>query len=75
MSSAFLTYPLDTIRRQMMMQSGKKVKTFSSSMDCLAQLMAKEGPAALYRGALSNSLKSTSGALMVALYYEAIKYM
>ncbi|CAD5214660.1 unnamed protein product [Bursaphelenchus okinawaensis] len=74
-TSAFATYPMDTIRRKMMLDSGKASKTYTSAVDCLLKTVNQNGSSSLYKGAVSNSLKSTSGALMVALYYEAIKYM
>ncbi|CAD5220563.1 unnamed protein product [Bursaphelenchus xylophilus] len=74
-TSAFLTYPIDTIRRNMMLDSGKSTKTFANSVDCFIKTTQQNGFRSLYKGALSNSLKSFSGALMVALYYEASKYM
>lgn len=33
-TSGMMCYPLDTVRRSMMMQSGEKVKQFSSTKDC-----------------------------------------
>jgi len=74
-TSAYLCYPADTIRRKLMMQSGQKVKQYNGTLDCLVKTFRNEGVTSFYRGALPNSLRSTSGALMVALYYEAIKYM
>lgn len=38
-------------------------------------MFRKGGVHSFYRGGVTNSLKSTSGALIVALYYEICKYM
>lgn len=55
------SYPLDTIRRRMMMTSGEKVK-YSSSMDCGRQIIANEGMASLFKGAGANVLRGVAGA-------------
>ncbi len=43
-------YPMDTIRRRMMMTSGEAVK-YKSSLDAFAQIIKQEGTPALFRGA------------------------
>ncbi|KAG1735341.1 mitochondrial carrier domain-containing protein [Suillus paluster] len=45
--AALAAYPLDTIRRRMMMTSGEKVR-YKSFMDAGRQIMAKEGTRALF---------------------------
>ncbi len=40
-TAGIASYPLDTIRRRMMMTSGEAVK-YKSSFDCGAQIIAKE---------------------------------
>jgi len=74
-SSGLLAYPLDTVRRKLMLQSGQNIKEFNGSIDCLMKTFRRGGINAFYRGAVTNSVKSSSGALLVALYYEIIKYM
>lgn len=37
-SSGLICYPIDTVRRQMMLQAGQKTKTYNSSVDCFVQL-------------------------------------
>jgi len=73
-SSSLICYPMDTVRRKLAMQSGQQVKPFSGSLDCFAKTFRSEGLPAFYRGALCHSLKSMSGALILAVYYEAMKY-
>lgn len=60
-SSGLLSYPIDTIRRRMMMTSGAKVK-YANSFDALRQIVVKEGSAALFRGAGANILRGLAGA-------------
>ncbi|KAH7704575.1 Protein R07E3.4 [Aphelenchoides avenae] len=73
-TSSIICYPLDTVRRRLMMQSGKKVKLYENSFDCWRTILRTEGASSLYKGALSNSLRCTSGALILAIYYEVVKY-
>uniref|UniRef100_A0A915EC00 ADP/ATP translocase n=1 Tax=Ditylenchus dipsaci TaxID=166011 RepID=A0A915EC00_9BILA len=73
--SSIICYPMDTVRRRLMMQSGNKVKDYANSIDCWTKILKNEGAAALYKGALSNSLRCTSGAMILAVYYEMIKYI
>jgi solute carrier family 25 (adenine nucleotide translocator) protein 4/5/6/31 len=73
--SSVICYPLDTVRRRLMMQAGQEKKLYKNSLDCWRTILRDEGAAALYRGTISNSLKCTSGALILAIYYEVVKYM
>jgi len=59
------SYPLDTIRRRMMMTSGEAVK-YSSSLDCGRQIMAKEGIGSFFKGAGANILRGVAGAGVLA---------
>jgi solute carrier family 25 (adenine nucleotide translocator) protein 4/5/6/31 len=59
--AGLLSYPLDTVRRRMMMTSGAAVK-YSSSIDCMKQVIKNEGFAALMKGAGANILRGVAGA-------------
>ncbi|EAN90413.1 ADP,ATP carrier protein 1, mitochondrial precursor, putative [Trypanosoma cruzi] len=59
--AGLLSYPLDTVRRRMMMTSGASVK-YKNSMDCMMQVIKAEGAAALMRGAGANILRGIAGA-------------
>ncbi|KAJ1259148.1 hypothetical protein BS78_10G131900 [Paspalum vaginatum] len=61
------SYPLDTIRRRMMMTSGEAVK-YKSSMDAFTQIVKKEGPKSLFKGAGANVLRAIAGAGALAGY-------
>jgi len=61
------SYPIDTIRRRMMMTSGEAVK-YKSSMDCASQIVAKEGVKSLFKGAGANILRAVAGAGVLAGY-------
>jgi len=55
------SYPLDTIRRRMMMTSGQAEK-YKSSFDCFQKVVAKEGFGSLFKGAGANILRGVAGA-------------
>jgi solute carrier family 25 (adenine nucleotide translocator) protein 4/5/6/31 len=61
------SYPIDTIRRRMMMTSGEAVK-YKSSWDCCTQIVAKEGVASLFKGAGANILRAIAGAGVLSGY-------
>jgi len=61
------SYPLDTVRRRMMMTSGEAVK-YRSSLHCLTTIVAKEGVASLFKGAGANILRAVAGAGVLAGY-------
>jgi len=60
-SSGLISYPIDTIRRRMMMTSGEAVK-YKGSIDCAVQIMKTEGFMALMKGAGANILRGVAGA-------------
>ena len=49
-TSGLISYPIDTIRRRMMMTSGQAVK-YSGSIDCTKQILKNEGFMAMMNGA------------------------
>ncbi|KAI1004295.1 ADP/ATP translocase [Podosphaera aphanis] len=61
------SYPLDTIRRRMMMTSGEAVK-YKSSLDAGRQIVAKEGVKSLFKGAGANILRGVAGAGVLSIY-------
>ncbi|KAI9838006.1 MAG: hypothetical protein M1819_006160 [Sarea resinae] len=61
------SYPLDTIRRRMMMTSGEAVK-YKSSFDAGRQIIAAEGVASLFKGAGANILRGVAGAGVLSIY-------
>jgi len=59
--SGISAYPLDTIKRRMMMTAGQEVK-YASSMACLREVLSKEGSRALFKGAGVNIVRGVAGA-------------
>jgi solute carrier family 25 (mitochondrial adenine nucleotide translocator), member 4/5/6/31 len=68
--AGIISYPLDTVRRRMMMQSGTGKVTYKNSFDCFAQLVKNEGAKAFFHGGFSNIIRGTGGALVLVLYGE-----
>ncbi|GAB2262967.1 hypothetical protein Droror1_Dr00003964 [Drosera rotundifolia] len=61
------SYPIDTVRRRMMMTSGEAVK-YNSSLDAFKQIVAKEGTKSLFKGAGANVLSAVAGAGVLSGY-------
>ncbi|KAI1636171.1 mitochondrial carrier domain-containing protein [Biscogniauxia mediterranea] len=61
------SYPLDTIRRRMMMTSGEAVK-YNGTLDAARQIVAKEGVKSLFKGAGANILRGVAGAGVLSIY-------
>ncbi|KAF5753921.1 putative mitochondrial carrier domain protein [Helianthus annuus] len=74
-SAGLLSYPLDTVRRRMMMQSGIERPMYRSTLDCWKTIYKTEGLGSFYRGALSNMFRSTGAAAILVLYDEVKKFM
>lgn len=73
--SGILSYPWDTVRRRMMMQSGRKDVLYKNTLDCAVKILKNEGPGAFFKGALSNVIRGTGGALVLTFYDEIKKYV
>ena len=61
------SYPFDTVRRRLMMQSGGKAsdKMYSGTMDAWSKIYRNEGMKSFFKGALSNVLRGAGGALVL----------
>uniref|UniRef100_A0A1B0AUC5 ADP/ATP translocase n=2 Tax=Nemorhina TaxID=44051 RepID=A0A1B0AUC5_9MUSC len=71
------SYPFDTVRRRMMMQSGlkKEEMLYKNTMHCWYTIHQTEGLRAFFKGAFSNILRGTGAALVLAFYDEIQKYI
>ena len=76
-TSGLLSYPFDTVRRRMMMDSGRSAseKIYRSTPDCFKQILTKEGPKAFFKGALSNIFRGVGASLVLVLYDEFKKML
>jgi len=68
-SAGLASYPIDTIRRRMMMTSGQAVK-YSGSFDCTMQILKNEGIPSFFKGAGANILRGMAGAGTLAGFDE-----
>jgi len=70
--SGIISYPFDTVRRRLMMQSGRKGGDvmYSGTLDCWRKIAKNEGAGAFFKGAFSNILRGTGGAIVLVMYDE-----
>jgi len=75
--SGVLSYPLDTVRRRLMMQSGRTGADiqYTGTWDCFVKIAKHEGPLAFFKGSLSNVIRGTGGALVLVFYDKIQAYM
>ncbi|XP_068268091.1 ADP/ATP translocase 2 [Nyctibius grandis] len=74
--AGLISYPFDTVRRRMMMQSGRKGSDimYTGTIDCWRKIARDEGSKAFFKGAWSNVLRGMGGAFVLVLYDEIKKY-
>jgi len=68
------TYPFDTVRRRLQMQSEKPVEEhlYKGTMDCFKKVASEEGLVkGLYKGFLANIVRSVGGAMVLVFYDRA----
>merc|ERR1711939_722692 len=63
--SGITSYPIDTIRRRMMMTSGEGIK-YKGSFDCATKILKNEGYMSMMKGAGANVLRGMAGAGVLA---------
>jgi solute carrier family 25 (adenine nucleotide translocator) protein 4/5/6/31 len=68
--AGIVSYPLDTVRRRLMMNAGKKGadSMYDGTIDCFNKILKNEGPRAFFKGCLSNVIRGTGGALVLVFY-------
>merc|ERR1712036_175935 len=64
-TAGLMSYPIDTIRRRMMMTSGGGAK-YKGSIDCGMQILKNEGFMSMMKGAGANILRGVAGAGVLA---------
>jgi len=73
--AGLLTYPLDTIRRRMMV-AGATPMAFDGTLDCVATIWREDGLSGFFHGATANIARAIIGAMALVLWdqvQEAIK--
>jgi len=68
--AGYASYPFDTVRRRLQMQSEKPREqwVYKGTVDCLTQILKGEGTPALFKGAGANALRTVGSALVLVLY-------
>lgn len=74
-SAGISSYPLDTVRRRLMMQSGRSDVLYKNTLDCFSKIYKNEGLKAFFKGALSNVIRGTGGALVLVFYDKIQHYL
>lgn len=71
-SAGYASYPFDTVRRRLQMQSEKPESewVYKGTADCFAKIMKDEGTSALFKGAGANALRTVGAAMVLVLYSE-----
>jgi hypothetical protein len=75
-SAGYASYPFDTIRRRLQMQSEKPKEewVYAGTVDCFQKIVANEGVAALFKGAGANALRTVGAAMVLVMYSEITAY-
>ncbi len=71
-TAGYASYPFDTVRRRLQMQS-EKAETewlYKGTVDCFFKILKDEGMGALFKGAGANALRTVGSALVLVLYGE-----
>ena len=71
-TAGYASYPFDTIRRRLQMQSEKPKEEwlYKGTIDCFYKILREEGSSALFKGAGANALRTVGSALVLVLYGE-----
>jgi len=69
-TAGYASYPFDTIRRRLQMQSErpKEEWTYKGTTDCFSKILKEEGGAAFFKGAGANALRTVGSAMVLVLY-------
>ena len=70
--AAYISYPFDTVRRRLQMQSEKPPEewVYNGNIDCFAKIIREEGFTALFKGAGANALRTVGAAMVLVMYSE-----
>lgn len=68
--AGYASYPFDTVRRRLQMQSEKPKSEwqYKGAADCFSKIAREEGTAALFKGAGANVLRTVGSALVLVMY-------
>merc|ERR1711892_636787 len=71
-TAGYASYPFDTVRRRLQMQSEKPKEEwlYKGTMDCFTKIVKDEGVTSMYKGAGANALRTVGAAMVLVLYSE-----
>jgi len=70
--AGYASYPFDTVRRRLQMQSEKPESewVYKGTADCFGKIVKDEGTTALFKGAGANALRTVGAAMVLVMYSE-----
>ena len=75
-TAAMLAYPIDTVRRLLMMQSGALEKRYVTSLQAMRHVLRHDGGVlGLYKGAGANNMRAVASALVLVFFDEARRFV
>ena len=77
MAASISYYPLDSVRRRMMMEAGKldHQRMYRNSLHCAQRILKEEGPRGFYLGIGADLVRSVGAALVLVSYDEIKRLM
>ena len=66
--AGIISYPLDTVRRRMMMQSGRSDILYRNAFDCFIKMYKNEGSLSFFKGQTANIVRGLGWSLLLVLY-------
>ncbi|KAI8893150.1 mitochondrial carrier domain-containing protein [Globomyces pollinis-pini] len=71
--SGLATYPFDTVRRRLQMESEKPFnqRIYQGTLHCTQKIIREEGVKALFKGAVANIFRGVGASIVLVLYGEA----
>merc|ERR550537_1736222 len=75
--AGYASYPFDTVRHRLQMQSEKPKEEwiYKGTGDCFGKIMKEEGFTAFFKGAGANALRTVGSAFVLVLYGEIKEMM
>jgi solute carrier family 25 (adenine nucleotide translocator) protein 4/5/6/31 len=74
--AGMMFYPLDTIRRRIMIETGKldHEKKYKNAVDCFKKMYRQESVRGFYKGFATNAMKTSGSSIILVLYDEFQKF-
>jgi len=75
--AGYASYPFDTVRRRLQMQSEKPKEqwVYKGTFDCAGKILKEEGMTSLFKGAGANALRTVGSAMVLVLYDQLQKML